>query len=73
MTAGPRAAERSCFEGRFKGQITGEEVLVWKLYVVDKYHSGLFSSTVFCDRVTSFTCPCDTRPMKTYLNIRAGA
>lgn len=32
MTAGHRGAERSCFEGRFKGQLTGEEVLVWKLH-----------------------------------------
>lgn len=31
MTAGQRGAERSCFEGRFKGQITREEMLVWKL------------------------------------------
>ena len=30
-TAGRRGAEHSCFEGGFKGQISREEVLVWKL------------------------------------------
>lgn len=37
---------------------------MWKLCVLDKYHSGLFSRTVFCNRITSFTCQCDTSPMK---------
>lgn len=71
MTAGRRAAARSCPEGRFKGQLTGEEVLGWKLYVSDTYRSGLFSSTVFCHRITSFTRQGDTRPMKNLLEYQS--
>ena len=35
--------ECSCFEGRFKGQITREEVLVWKL----KFWMSIGSAFVF--------------------------
>lgn len=52
----PPGCPAQLFRKQVQRAVCWEEVLVWKLQVLDMYCSGLFSRAFFYNRIALFTC-----------------